>query len=163
MCLARGFDEFMTRSPPEVAFRRVSALSGCLRTDCSRHRHQLPARHPQVRQREQRQQVRRVLLQPTKPHLSRPNWRLITRNGCSTFARMLAFRCSSSAVVSSPCLAHLCDVAGPRGDVPLARRRVYAALCPPIAGVGQTCSSLPCSRSATCSTSASLAAVVVTV
>jgi hypothetical protein len=39
--------------------------SGRLRTDCS---HQLPSRHPRVGQCEQRQHVRRILLQPTEAH-----------------------------------------------------------------------------------------------
>ena len=45
--------------------------------DHSRHRHQLLSRHPQVRQREERDHVRGV-------PFAKPNWRLMTRNGCST-------------------------------------------------------------------------------
>lgn len=58
-----------TRSPRGVSsgIRRVSRRSCRSRTDC-RHRHQLSSRHPQVRQREQRQHLRRVLRQAAVAH-----------------------------------------------------------------------------------------------
>jgi hypothetical protein len=40
-----------------------------LRTDSSHRRHQFPANHPQVREREQRLELRGVLLEPTVAHL----------------------------------------------------------------------------------------------
>jgi hypothetical protein len=74
-------------------FRRVRRGSCALRTDCC-HRHQLSSRHPQVRQREQRDNVRVYLARPRKRTFISPNCRLMTRNGCSTLARTLALRCS---------------------------------------------------------------------
>jgi len=80
----------------------------------------MSTRHPQVRQREQRHQLRGILGQTTEAHLHEPNCRLITRNGYSTLARpwalafsilrlvlysglrLLSFLYYTTAVVSRP-------------------------------------------------------------
>ena len=66
-----------------------------LRTQLSCHRHQLPSRHPQVRQREQRDHMRRVFCQTAEADLQQAELPLDhLGTGCSTFARTLALRCS---------------------------------------------------------------------
>jgi transposase len=72
------------------------------------------------------------LAKPRNRTFTKPNCRLMTRNGCSTFARTLALRCScfwTRALALA--LRQLGDVAGPRGDVPLQIVALHARLGAP--------------------------------
>ena len=78
------------------SFGAASGALGTVQTHSSRGSHHLPPRHPQVRQREQRDDLRGVLRKPSVAHtLTQPNCLLSTRNGCSTLARMPALHASS--------------------------------------------------------------------
>ena len=86
--------------PAIVAFTPLFHRLPALQTQLCCNRQHPPSRHPQIRQREQRHQLRGVLRQSLEVHHRAANCSFTTWDGCSTFARIDAFRYSSHSVAS---------------------------------------------------------------
>lgn len=77
---------------PQWASMRVHGTLQAHSSLCSR---QQSPHHPQIAQGENHRQSHAVVGQPSTAHLGIPNLLLMTRNECSTFARMLALSFSA--------------------------------------------------------------------
>lgn len=100
--------------------RPIRMPFGELHTHSCLHRHQFSPRHPQVGQREQRVQLRGVLLQPSVAHFHMPELALDHPKGMldlGTDAGFEAFELSGQ-FFDQPALVQLLALAWAHGDVP---------------------------------------------
>ena len=105
---------------PEGAIRAFLTASRRLHTDYSHQRHDFSSRHPQIGQRKQRDDVRRVLGQALEANLRQPELTFYDPEGVLHLGPYAGLAMLVLArAVSAPTLGQAGHVAGPRGDVPV--------------------------------------------